>query len=255
MRGTTETQALLICRDVDGHLNPITPIYEKAPTYPENWPYVEGNPVESIDYLITNCSINSSAKILSAKGYKENNGSIKKAKNNLTMCYNYLEWKDSSGLKEEMFNAYVNIKYNQYTKQTLPIENGEKTLKGMIVYNAGDIPTDLQLTFNSIPQDQEMTIKLYSWENQDNILGSITLKPIKKIATGDTKLIFDSKLKMFKGADASGTPTGTSYNNYRKEGDFFKLPTEEVLCSENDFLVIEINLEIPFEVKYKHHYI
>lgn len=186
-----------------------------------------------------------SVKILSPKGFeKKSDNSIQVAKNKLLNFYNYGEWVQSSGLRKQ-YDVNGNPLYNVY-------DNNNRL---MSVYNAGDIPTDLQLTFSSIPQDQEMTIKLYSQENQDNILGSITLKPIKKIARGDTKLIFDSKLKMFKGADASGTPTGTSYNNYRKEGDFFKLPTKEVLCSENDFLVIEINLELPFEAKYKHHYI
>lgn len=154
--------------------------------------------------------------------------------------YNFDEWYIASRLREKniidkngneiIFNFYDNKKMN--------------------IYNAGDIPSDLQIIFKD-KITEELTISLYSSNNESEELKSITIKSFDFL-DNDEGFVLDSKIKMIKGIDESGKPTGHQYNKYKKLGDFFKIP---VAVDDEEYFIIEINKDIPFTVEYKHHYI
>lgn len=171
-------------------------------------------------------------------------------KKTLKDYYNFDEWYKSSRLRNSSENT--GLIFNEYHKicdeQDPPI-----FLNGKVnIYNAGDIPSDLQIIFNE-PITKELTISLYSSKNLDKVLKSITIKSfdfLTKDDVTDNGFIIDSKIKMIKGTK-DGKPTGHQYNKYKKSGDFFKIP----VATDEEYFIIEINEDIPFEVKYKHHYI
>ena len=155
-----------------------------------------------------------------------------KKTNTLERYYNFEEWAESSRLK----NREDYIEFNKYENQRVG------------VYNAGDIPTNIQLIYTSNP-NKEMSLTLRSIYDDEKVVGQITLKKIDFIGE-DNGFIIDSKLKLIKGTK-NGTLTGTVYNKYIKSGDFFKIP----ICDDSEYYTITSSIDQEFSVEYKHYYI
>jgi O-phosphoseryl-tRNA(Cys) synthetase len=120
----------------------------------------------------------------------------------------------------------------------------------MNIYNAGDIPADIQIIFKDKPSGT-FSVSLYSSKDTQNALKTINFKEIS-FFEGDTGLILDSKIKMVKGIENNEklTLSGHQYNKYKTSGDFFKIPTTD---DDEEYFIIKSGVN--FEVKYKHHYI
>lgn len=162
--------------------------------------------------------------------------------------YNFDEWYIASRLREKKINEYIN--YNQ----CMTVNNGY----GMMVYNAGDVPIDIfiKILFKDISQVSKdtVTITLSNFNinsGEEESLSEMKIKFTNPI-NNDAGVVIDSKLKIIKGVNESGKPTGTNYNKNKTKGDFFKIPVNE---NENECFLITIDEKIPFTVEYKHHYI
>lgn len=192
---------------------------------------------------------NLSIKILSLKGGIQDNTDLKGDINTLQNSYNYSEWVLSSNLRKQ-YDFYSNPLYNTYTSNNL-----------MSVYNAGDIPTDCQIIISktnlenyTLSNTNPIKFSISSSFDPNTEVGELILKSFS-LLNGDEGIILDSKLKLIKGyklkEDGSIQLTGTVYNKYKKEGDFFKIP----ICEDEEYYKITNSANIPFEVQYKHHYI
>lgn len=190
-------------------------------------------------------------KILSPKGFEKINNSIQPTKRLLHLSYNYEEWAKSSRLREQKYQGTE--WYNFY--------DSSDTNKFMPVYNAGDIPTDCQIIISKTNWETDelsdntlVTFAISSSLAPDREIGKIIIKHMT-LLDGDDGIIIDSKLKLIKGykikEDGSIQLTGTVYNKYKKEGDFFKIP----ICEDEEYYKITNSANIPFEIQYKHHYI
>ena len=162
--------------------------------------------------------------------------------------YNFDEWYIASRLREKKINEYIN--YNQ----CITVNNGY----GMMVYNAGDVPSDIfiKILFKDMSQVSKdtVTITLSNFNinsGEEESLSEMKIKFTNPI-NNDAGVVIDSKLKIIKGVNESGKPTGTNYNKNKTKGDFFKIPVNE---NENECFLITIDEKIPFTVEYKHHYI
>jgi hypothetical protein len=149
----------------------------------------------------------------------------------------------------------------------------------MNVYNAGDIPADIQIIFlkdktktgNSNPyifmdnpktetvdsgkfslkNDLEISLWSSKAENTDGPLARMKIKAFQ-FFSDDKGFVIDSKIKIIKGIDKNGKLTDRQYNKYKILGDFFKIPTTE---DEEEYFIIKVDAKLPFEIDYKHHYI
>ncbi len=93
------------------------------------------------------------------------------------------------------------------------------------IYNPGDLECDFSLTMNFI---SGITPARVLWvENKTN--KSLTLDSITKKGT-DTAVKVDSKSNLLIGLDSNGFMTGNTYNEYIKDGHFFKIP----LCGKDE---------------------
>lgn len=178
--------------------------------------------------------------------------------------YNFKEWEKASSLRGKISLM------------------DEKT---KIVYNAGDVPTYPQIIFKKWDFKEKIEIEeeskkiskiVFSLYKQktgeaDENIGELRLKPLReKISSRDDGIIIDSKLKMIKGIDSTDSTvklTGSVYNKYHTDGDFFNIPVQE--SDENYYITVryiflnEDNQEIEdnpeyltdYDVKYTHYYI
>lgn len=175
--------------------------------------------------------------------------------------YNFKEWEKSSCLRGKLQLTNTNKK---------------------IVYNAGDVPTYPQIIFKKWDFEKEektetkkiskIVFSLYKQEygKADENIGELRLKPLKQISSRDDGIIIDSKLKMIKGIDSTDSTvklTGSVYNKYHTDGDFFNIPVQE--SDENYYITVryiffdEDNQETEespeyltgYDVKYTHYYI
>ena len=222
---------ILLYEDSLGHQKVLKPVYDI------------NNNLSGIE------EVNVNIKILSLKDGINEEHQLKPAQNTLINSYNYFEWVLSSNLRRQ-YDLYDNPLYNTYTSNNL-----------MPVYNAGDIPTDCQIIisktnlekytlFNTSP----IKFSISSSLDTNTEVGELIIKSFS-LLNGDEGIILDSKLKLIKGyrlkQDGSIELTGTVYNKYKKEGDFFKIP----LCEDEEYYKITNSANIPFEIQYKHHYI
>ena len=129
--------------------------------------------------------------------------------------YNYFDWADSSN----MIISTTKRKRNGVNYVIDKPQNG-----GCMYYNAGDV---------------EVPFKLKIWFYNDFKGGAITcestgefieLGEIKKQTSPNTLVLdagiqINSRLNLIEGIDEEGNSTGTIYNKYILNGDFFKLPT------------------------------
>jgi phage-related protein len=100
--------------------------------------------------------------------------------------------------------------------------HGADTIK---LYNAGDIESHFTLRIDfyegKIPASS-MTI-----ESMDSSVSKV-FKWSELTSQGkDTGVIFNSKINLIEGCDSNGKKTGTVYNKFITEGDFFKIPLGE----------------------------
>lgn len=163
--------------------------------------------------------------------------------------YNFNEWKEASKLRYKQIDE--ELYYNTF------IENDE--ISKAILYNAGDQDTDLKIKYNFQNTENKKfsgEFKLYKVNSIDKSLEAETpLAQIKikefTLINGDNGIVLDSKLKLIVGT-RDGIPSGTVYNKYHEEGDFFKLPITE----ENEYLILTSSIEDinNLSVEYKHIY-
>lgn len=121
--------------------------------------------------------------------------------------FNLYDWIDSS----RMVKSGVRKKING---QSYTLD--EVTKSGVLVYNAGDLPTDFILKFYftgmlpkcTIGDSNNEYLRLYNFE----------------LFEGDSGIQINSKLNLIEGIDENGEVTGTIYNKYITNGDFFKIP-------------------------------
>ncbi len=138
-------------------------------------------------------------------------------KMNLSCNYNFEEW--------------INASHIPYSINDLSEIFNISNEDGIPLYNSGDISTPLQIFYlkeeneNEFPGG-ELALCRFSYADYNTTYeneGYIRIKPFKFYA-GDSGFIIDSKIKMIKGIDENNQITGTNYNKYIQEGDFFKLP-------------------------------
>lgn len=165
--------------------------------------------------------------------------------------YNYHEWAESSRMKLSTYTEEHNGQECQLDKYSN---------SGIVIYNAGDIETPFKLKFffdwdkNHTPNsaEAEMTVSLLSNNAQKitfNKLGKM-LKELKE--KGDFGFQLNSKLNLIEGIDKDGNPTGTLYNKYISQGDFFKLPASPL----TDFLLIgDAGLKPSVTIEYDYLYL
>lgn len=181
----------------------------------------------------------------------------------LSASYNYEEWKDTSRLREKTFF----IDRNEYEYN---VESGSNSNAIMYIYNGGDIDANLEII---IPRSawNKFTPYLNSTPYLDFTLGAsdnsyfttLSIKPFI-IPENEDGIIIDSKLKLIKGYRIVNDKielTGTNYNKYKKQGDFFKIPTH----AKTQYYCITLNASAKdpqdppvhpwFETKYKFYYI
>ena len=131
------------------------------------------------------------------------------------LLYNIEEWKGASGM-EDTQGVYDGI---------------GKSIK---LYNPGDIETDFCLYCNDGITNIALT-------GTDAILG---FNPFS-LKDGDSKICINSKTNLIEGVDANLNPTGTLYNEYVKNGDFFKIP-----LGESEITIADGTGEIKYDYLY-----
>lgn len=221
------------------------------------WEYADGRRTRLVTTATTNIN-----------GTEETDDDTKIIKT-LRDYYNFEEWYKSSRLRDKEFYNENNEKVELYK-----YDNGQ-----MNVYNAGDIPADVQITFLkdktktgitnqyifmdnpntetvdsgafSLKNDLEISLWSSKAENTDGPLARMKIKAFQ-FFSDDKGFVIDSKIKIIKGIDENGKLTGRQYNKYKILGDFFKIPTTE---DEEEYFIIKVDAELPFEIDYKHHYI
>lgn len=163
--------------------------------------------------------------------------------------YNFNEWKEASGLRYKKITDTLN--YNEFEV--------DDNISKAFLYNAGTQDSELKIKYN-FPNSENCNFagefKLYKINNIDTALeGQTPIASIKiknfSLIKGDNGIILDSKLKLIIGTK-DGVPSGTVYNKYHEEGDFFKLPTTE----KNEYLVLTSSMTDSdnLSVEYRHTY-
>ncbi len=114
---------------------------------------------------------------------------------------NKSEWADASGMKE------VNTGYDDISSTSI------------LVYNAGDLETDLKLFYN-LPLTNQLVIGLDSTTK-------LIINSINTAATdGDEQICINTANHLIEGYK-NGKRSGKLYNSYISYGDFFKIPNDE----------------------------
>ena len=83
------------------------------------------------------------------------------------------------------------------------------------VYNAGDLPCDFKIYFDSPIASLSMGAEILNFN-------TFSLKE------GDIYYCINSKTNLIEGCDAEYTPTGNLYNEFIKSGNFFKIPVSNL---------------------------
>ena len=108
-------------------------------------------------------------------------------------------------------------------------EYGAGTIK---LYNPGHIDSHFQLRIDFV-DNKILSGKMYL----DDLSGQMTWKDITA-KSGDTYVVFNSKLNLIEGYGADSKKTGNIYNEYITSGAFFKIP-----MGESELTVIDTSSE------------
>ena len=93
------------------------------------------------------------------------------------------------------------------------------------LYNAGD--TESHFTLRIDFYDGKIPASSMTIETMDSSVSKV-FKWSELTSQGkDTGVIFNSKINLIEGCDSNGKKTGTVYNKFITEGDFFKIPLGE----------------------------
>ena len=154
--------------------------------------------------------------------------------------FNLYDWVDSSRMIKSTARKKINNK--NYVLDTC-------TDSGVLVYNAGDVPTDFILRF------------YFSGKFTDFTLGDINNDFLKitgfSLYQGDKGFQINTKLNLLEGINEDGEVTGTSYNKYLTHGDFSKIPvTEDPVLLPYYFVLPENNpvTNLKGEIEYQYLY-
>ena len=143
---------------------------------------------------------------------------------------NIPEWgnMDTEGASDVYFNLYDWVESSRMIKSGVRKKFGQTSYtldnvstSGVLVYNAGDLPANFTLQF------------FFEQEMSNCIIGDINKDYLRinklKLYDGDAGIQINSKLNLIEGIDNNGQVTGTIYNKYITNGDFFKIPVTEEL--------------------------
>lgn len=125
--------------------------------------------------------------------------------------YNLYDWVDSAGLK--LSNAAINGKVID-----------QVGAEGVMYYNPGDRPTDFILKFIIGQNESFGGINL-----SDEVSGNFMEVAPFTLTNNDFGFQINTKLNLIEGLNGDEVVSGTIYNQYIEEGDFFKLPITEDL--------------------------
>ena len=157
--------------------------------------------------------------------------------------YNLYDWRDSVNLI--LSSTKRKIGEREYVLDTF-------TNNGILIYNPGDFDTDFILKLKVTTSGN--TPAAFS----GFVLGDITDKFLRlvdfELFEGDSGVQINTKLNLIEGIDQYGNITGTIYNKYLTEGDFFKIVANEELI----ILPItwnNVNFEVEGEIDYQYLFI
>lgn len=128
--------------------------------------------------------------------------------------FNLYDWVDSSRMLRSDTRRNINGK-------TYVLDKVADT--GVLVYNAGDMPTNFTLKFFFTGKMPEVVIG-------QGAQNSLSLNSFE-LFSGDAGIQINTKLNLIEGIDKDGQITGTLYNQYISGGVFFKIQplTEPIL--------------------------
>lgn len=147
--------------------------------------------------------------------------------------YNYHEWKDSVNLKTSTVGSVEIDKFNN---------------NGFYVYNPGDLSTPFNLTIQFIPGASSVEAIYISVPALDK---HFNLAPFS-LKGGDIGIRINGKLHLIEGFNAAGEITGSIYNKYITNGDFFEIEPEKM--QELTFIQITCNNEQVNSMKIDYDY-
>lgn len=127
---------------------------------------------------------------------------------------NISEWGVASGLLEtnrSLNPPYITNYYDTYSNSQFNL------------YNAGDLPTyyTLKIPFTGT------TISPFLIEILGSLEDRLEFSQITRVSPNDHSILINSKLNLIEGINSSNKLTGSVYNNFIKEGHFFKIPLGE----------------------------
>lgn len=143
--------------------------------------------------------------------------------------YNLDSWIDSVKLLKFGVKKAVNGKdyiLDSYTKD------------GILVYNPGDFDTDYILQF--FPEESSGIYNFCRHTIQFDIDHFLKIAPLT-LFHGDKGIQVNTKLNLLEGINEEGNITGTIYNQYIEEGDFFKIPVSDEVQFLN--FIYDLNIE------------
>lgn len=132
---------------------------------------------------------------------------------------NIPEWADDTGNKGEWATASGIISKTHAVNKEYDVYDVNNS--SFMIYNAGIAPTDFIL---NIPFDNNTIGALDVYIDQSSF--SLKTNQITKIES-DTKISINTKLNLIEGLDSNDRRTGNLYNDFIREGDFFKIPLKE----------------------------
>lgn len=91
------------------------------------------------------------------------------------------------------------------------------------VYNCGDMPTDFKLIFTPRGENVDIPAGKLLLKNNNEVCGALLWKNIHYYP-GDTQIVINGKMNLIEGMKA-GKKSGNIYDEYIKDGFYFKLPT------------------------------
>lgn len=139
---------------------------------------------------------------------------------------NKYEWNKSATLKSSPTDNNKGTTYDLANKVTL-------------LYNAGDLETDFRLVFKWSDYNVDSNPLTLTSVQDGKTLGILTISPMIKKGS-DWGFFIDTSTNLIQGIDSNGNQTGNLYNEYIKEGNFFKIPLEEstLECTKKPIEVI-----------------
>lgn len=146
----------------------------------------------------------------------------------------------------KFLNEYENSNKNEWAEASGMKVSGiydiiDKTNKLIPLWNAGDLETDFLLKFEGAITSKEglqININPKIGETVGNKAGHIRILPFD-LKSNDTGFQINTKTNLIEGIDNKGA-TGTLYNAYISEGDFFKIPLGQSQLSFDNLAPIEI---------------